>query len=82
MRIQGPRWPLDKPFAEAGAISRYPRLPFGVIHAMRGAKHPAARLRVCEWRTRAGVVVLVDISSPPDRGGAAASAARAINNTR
>jgi hypothetical protein len=65
MRIQGPRWPLDEPFAEAGAISRYPRLPFGVIHAMRGAKRPAARLRVCEWRTRAGVVVVVDMSHLP-----------------
>ena len=49
----------------AGAISRYPRLPVGVTHAKRGAKHSAARCRVCEWQTRAGVVLVVYIAHHP-----------------
>lgn len=65
-----------------GAISRYPRLPLGVIHAVRGAKHHAARRRVCEWRTRAGVVVVVDIFQHPSVAAPATSAARAINSAR
>jgi len=47
------------------AISRYPRLPVGVTHAHRGAKHSAARCRVCEWQTRAGVVLVVYILHHP-----------------
>lgn len=56
---------VGKPFAFAGATSRYPRLPLGVTHAKRGAKHSAARCRVCEWQTRAGVVLVVYILHHP-----------------